>query len=123
MCVGAPRHTEKPMTAQRPRRQLPARAQRPDHEGSSPPRRRGRIPAGLPNPIRDEYDPTIRAYQRTRAFVMDRDLVPVFTAASQPSMRSERSCRRTASPGLANTGEDMPLVFRTYVAAAAQARE
>lgn len=43
---------------------------------------RGKIPAGLPVPVTTEYDPAIRAYQRTRAFVMPPTLVPLFTAAS-----------------------------------------
>lgn len=41
----------------------------------------GRIPAGLPHPVEAEYDPEIRSYQRTKAFVMAEDVLPHFTAA------------------------------------------
>lgn len=41
----------------------------------------GRIPAGLPHPVEAEYDPEIRAYQRTKAFVMAEGVLPHFTAA------------------------------------------
>ncbi len=40
-----------------------------------------KLPPGLPVPVYADYDPSVRSYQRTRAFVMPAALVPVFAAA------------------------------------------
>src|ERR1022692_2969573 len=44
---------------------------------------RSKLPAGLPAPVETEYDPANRAWQRTAAFMMPTELVPVFRAAFQ----------------------------------------
>jgi hypothetical protein len=41
----------------------------------------GKLPEGLPTPVSAEYDPAARAWQRTIAFSMPTELVPVFQAA------------------------------------------
>jgi hypothetical protein len=41
----------------------------------------GKIPAGLPAPVKTEYDAATGARQRTSAFSMPADIVPVFKAA------------------------------------------
>jgi hypothetical protein len=41
----------------------------------------GKLPEGLPTPVRAEYDPAVRAWQRTIAFYMPAELVPPFKAA------------------------------------------
>ena len=41
----------------------------------------GRLPDGLSAPVWAEYDPTVRAWQRTKDFVMPSELVPTFKAA------------------------------------------
>jgi hypothetical protein len=43
--------------------------------------RAGRLPVGLPIPVSAEYDPAVRAWQRTKDFVMPSELVPTFEAA------------------------------------------
>ena len=43
----------------------------------------GKIPTDLPVPVTAEYDPSIRAWRKTAAFVMPSALVPLFQAASE----------------------------------------
>ena len=40
-----------------------------------------KLPEGLPTPVHAEYDPAARAWQRTIAFSMPAELVPLFKAA------------------------------------------
>ncbi|GAA4217727.1 hypothetical protein [Actinocatenispora rupis] len=45
--------------------------------------RAGRVREGLEHPVRAEYDPEIRSYQRALAFTMPDELLPTFTIALQ----------------------------------------